>query len=242
MRILRLLGIAAAVIAASHVCFAQTLFTYTFSDVTTSSGKSSAGSVASNITFSSFTASSAVAANSSAANVFGFATWTTGATNGSNTFSGALDLTRYYEFTLTPQIGYSLSLTDISFDAGRSATGPRQFAIRSSSDSYASNIAGTATGVVSTVGGNLFQFTDNASTNLIAGQSITMSAFTNLTTALTLRIYAFNAEAGTGTFRIDNLAINGTVSAIPEPSTYAAIFGALALAGVVVHRRRQARR
>ena len=29
------------------------------------------------------------------------------------------------------------------------------------------------------------------------------------------------------------------VSAVPEPSTYAAIFGAVALAGVVVRRRRQ---
>lgn len=37
---------------------------------------------------------------------------------------------------------------------------------------------------------------------------------------------------------IDNVSF----TAIPEPSTYAAIFGALALAGVVVHRRRQARR
>lgn len=37
---------------------------------------------------------------------------------------------------------------------------------------------------------------------------------------------------------IDNVSL----TAIPEPSTYAAIFGALALAGVVVHRRRQARR
>ncbi len=41
----------------------------------------------------------------------------------------------------------------------------------------------------------------------------------------------------------DGLAIdNFSVTAIPEPSTYAAIFGALALAGVCVHRRRQARR
>ncbi len=39
---------------------------------------------------------------------------------------------------------------------------------------------------------------------------------------------------------IDDFSLAFT--AIPEPSTYAAIFGALALVGVVVHRRRQARR
>lgn len=45
-----------------------------------------------------------------------------------------------------------------------------------------------------------------------------------------------NAQA----LSLDNISL--TAHAIPEPSTYAAIFGALALAGVVVHRRRQARR
>lgn len=47
--------------------------------------------------------------------------------------------------------------------------------------------------------------------------------------------------------RIDNILGSGTATnpylsfttAIPEPSTYAAIFGALALCGVIVHRRRQ---
>ncbi len=41
---------------------------------------------------------------------------------------------------------------------------------------------------------------------------------------------------------IDNFAVYGTAAAaVPEPSTYAAIFGALALTGVVIRRRRQAK-
>ncbi|MBP6863677.1 MAG: autotransporter-associated beta strand repeat-containing protein [Candidatus Didemnitutus sp.] len=39
-----------------------------------------------------------------------------------------------------------------------------------------------------------------------------------------------------------DMVLSWTAAAIPETSTYAAIFGALALAGVCVHRRRQARR
>lgn len=239
MKLFQLLGLCTLCAVVAHTAAAQTLFTYTFADVTTSSGRSSTGGVASNVTFSSFSASTSVAANSSAAGVFGFATWTTGATNGSNTFSGSVDANRYYEFTITPQSGYTVSLSSITFDAGRSSTGPRQFVIRSSNDSYVSNISGTGSGAVSTVSGNIFQFTDNSSTNLVAGQSITMSSFTNVTSPLTLRIFGFNAEAGTGTLRIDNLAVNGSVTAVPEPSTYAAMAGAVALLGVMVHRRRQ---
>ena len=42
-----------------------------------------------------------------------------------------------------------------------------------------------------------------------------------------------------GAFRIDDVSFYGSASAIPEPSTYAAILGIAALGGVVWHRRRQ---
>jgi hypothetical protein len=239
MKLLRIVGAFVLSGVLFQTAAAQVLFTYTFSDVTQTSGKTSAGGSANNIVFSDFAASANVSANSAAANLFGFDTWSTGATNGTNTFTGSVDPLRYYEFTITPQTGYSLSLSNITFDAGRSSTGPRQFVIRTSNDSFTSNLSGTASGVVSIVSGNVFQFTDNTSTNLVTGQSVSLSAFSNLTTALTLRIYAYNAELSGGTFRIDNVAINGSVTAIPEPSTYAAIFGALALAGVMIHRRRK---
>jgi len=38
---------------------------------------------------------------------------------------------------------------------------------------------------------------------------------------------------------IDNLTVNGNTAPIPEPSTYAMIFGALALGGAVWARRRR---
>jgi len=40
---------------------------------------------------------------------------------------------------------------------------------------------------------------------------------------------------------IDNVSFSAAGAAVPEPSTYAALAGALALAGVIVHRRRAAR-
>jgi len=55
-----------------------------------------------------------------------------------------------------------------------------------------------------------------------------------------IRIAALSTSTGTGsrdTIGIDNFSLS--YSAIPEPSTYAAIAGALALVGVAVHRRRR---
>jgi uncharacterized protein len=62
-----------------------------------------------------------------------------------------------------------------------------------------------------------------------------------------IRIVALVASTGSGsrdTFAIDNFTLSyGAISGapIPEPSTYAAIFGALALGGVMWHRRRKAK-
>lgn len=207
------------------------LFTYAFDDVSTFSGRSSVGGTANNLTFSSFTATNTLSANSNTAGVFAFGSWVAGgATDGSNTFTGSPDATEYLEFTVTPGNGFQYSLSSISLSAGRTSTGPRQFVVRSSADNYTSNLAASATSPLSVVGNNIVQLTDNTTTNLVAGQSITLSsgAFSQLTSALTFRIFAFNAE-GAGQFRLDNVAINGAVSAVPEPAATAALAGLGAL-------------
>jgi hypothetical protein len=57
----------------------------------------------------------------------------------------------------------------------------------------------------------------------------------NNQTAVYLRLIAASAPGATsGSNRVDNF----TVTAIPEPSTYAAIMGVLTL-GIVLYRRRQ---
>lgn len=45
------------------------------------------------------------------------------------------------------------------------------------------------------------------------------------------------STAANQTASFDNISV--AISAVPEPSTYAAIFGGLALVGAVVYRRRQ---
>ncbi len=220
------------------------IFTYNFSDVTTSSGRSSAGATAGDLTFSNFTAAATLSANSNVSDVFAFSGWSTGATSGSDVFSGSLDVTRFFEFTITPLEGFSYSLTNITFSAGRTSTGPRQFAIRSSIDGFSENLSGSASAPVSLLPTDMFQFTDNGSTNLVSGQSLTLGGdvFSDLTTATTFRFYAFNSES-TGFFRLDNVSIHASTSAIavPEPSSYAAACSALALGIAAVLRKRRKR-
>jgi hypothetical protein len=220
---------------------AATLFTYDFADVTTAmvGSSGSAGGTGSNLAFSNFV-SSGVAANPNTSSVFSFTGWSTGATTASDTFGGAIDLTDYYSFTITPSGGFSYSISSITFDAGRTATGPRQFVVRSSADGFSANLSASESQAnVSIVGSNVFQFTDNTSTTIYTGMSVAPGGSV-VSTAVTYRIYSYNAESSAGGFRVDNVVISGTVTAVPEPSTTTMLFGVIALAAIVVRRSRHA--
>jgi hypothetical protein len=68
--------------------------------------------------------------------------------------------------------------------------------------------------------------------------SVELASLNNQSGQVTLRFV--NTDTSTSAYQtlaIDNFSYSA--SAIPEPSTYAAIFGSLALAGTIWHRRRQ---
>ncbi|MBI5768414.1 MAG: PEP-CTERM sorting domain-containing protein [Verrucomicrobia bacterium] len=123
--------------------------------------------------------------------------------------------TKYFSFTITPSSGYTLSITTISFDYRQTATGAANYQVDIGSDTN------VASGVFST-----------DSTWHSISQSITVTAFSD---SREIRIYGYNG--GSGSFALDRVTLSGTVSAIPEPSTYAALFGAAALAVAIWMRR-----
>lgn len=187
---------------------------YTFSGVTTSSGTVDPTSVptVSGLTLGAFRAVG-VDNNSSAAGRFSFSKWSTGATNGSNDFTGGINQNMYLEVTITPSSNVQLSLNNLVFTLQRSATGPRQWAIRSSLDNFAQNLPAYYSGtLVRVTGDNIFQIENRTTATAITGCNIALNNdFQNLTQPVTIRIYAFNAESTSGTFSLNKFTVNGSV-------------------------------
>ena len=138
----------------------------------------------------------------------------TGQAISGSSFSTTSALTKYFEFTITPATNFTVSVASIVFSSQVSATGPQNWAIRSNVDAYATNLATGANPAAISA--------DNQMANL-------GTAVQNKSTAVTFRIYGYNASSS-GTFRIDDLKINGTLAttlANVSPSKSAISFGNL---------------
>ena len=209
--------------------------TYTFQSGTQTSAATAGaytGTTMTGLTPSSVTNSAATTWSSSGSN-FRATNWGIGATTGSDTFTGSIDLTKYIDFSLVASAGYSFDITSITFGLGRSATGVRQWQWRSSVDNYAAaltNYTTLATGLTNTSG--VLTNPDQASPGYSGtGNVLTLSGanFKALTT-VTFRLYGYNAEATSGT-----AGLQGPLTFAPAPGC-AALVG---LAGMVASRRRR---
>jgi hypothetical protein len=126
---------------------------------------------------------------------------------GAASFVGALNTasSTYFELTITPASGYTVSISSIALGSRSTATGPQLISIRSSVDAYATD---ATTAIVN----------NNSAWALASFGSFTLINGT-VNTPVTLRIYGSN---GTGTpavntanWRIDDLQINYAVSVAP---------------------------
>lgn len=106
--------------------------------------------------------------------------------------TATIDLTAYFEFTLTPSSGYLIDFVSFVYTGQTSGTGPTNFAFRSSLDGYMANIGTpTATGTTISLSGALYQ---------------------GITSAVTFRIYAWGTTNSGGTFSINDFIFNGFVN------------------------------
>jgi hypothetical protein len=148
----------------------------------------------------------------------------------------------YFQFTAST-VGFS-NIT-FSFDQTRSGTGPSAFKVAYSTDgtSFTDLPNGSYTVV------NALTFSDSttgtswSSTKLATNTSysFSLSAISVVNNASNVYVRLIHTATGvnaSGTSRVDNVEIAGT--AIPEPSTFAAILGGVALLGVAARRRRSA--
>jgi hypothetical protein len=140
-----------------------------------------------------------------------------------STWTGTAPGNNYFQFTLTPDFGQELDITGLTFGYRATATGPTAFTVRSSADGYVSDlISGSITGDSTWHDSGALAFT-----------------LSDLDQATTFRIYGSGASSTLGTFRIDDVTLSGSVSAVPEPSTYALMFGFVVLVGAGLRRARR---
>ena len=132
-------------------------------------------------------------------NRLGGTNWSVGAT---------IDTSKYIQFTVTPNAGFTFTPTSFEFIWDFSTSGPSSVALRSSVDGYASNI-GAVTGLTA---------------NTSAVRTIAISGLSAISTPTTFRIYGYQATALTGSGGFDcavttnNVVLKGYTGVAPAPS------------------------
>lgn len=118
------------------------------------------------------------------------------------------DGVKSWDFTVTANAGYLLDLSSLTFDDRASGTGATDWSVAINGVPVVSN-----------------QSTHSAfSTDPMNTVGWSATAFQNLTSA-NIEIFGYGAFGSTGTWRLDNVTLNGTVSAVPDllPSCLAAV-------------------
>ncbi len=142
--------------------------------------------------------------------------------------SAAIAANDYLSFGLSPSSGSIIDFSNIVVELDRSPTGPTTVDLFSNVDGFASSLSSFATPDP----GALLTFD--------------ISALTGISAPIEFRIYGYGATGSSGTMDIEadlidgtatGLQINGTVSAVPEPSSIAIV--GLATGILAIRRRRK---
>lgn len=206
----------------SGFCLSAQTFTatYDFAATTSVTGTTdpSPAPIVAGLTCGSFVAVGTPSANPNAGGRFSFVGWPTGATTAVDTYStmtGAINTGEYYEVVLTPQAGFTLGLNSIAFTAQRSGAGIRSYVVRTSADGFVMNLPASVTTNtnLSVVGSNEFFWNFDAVSTAQNGSTISLFGATT-TSSVSFRFYGWNSEASGGTFSIDNVVFNGTMTSM----------------------------
>lgn len=183
-----------------HFCifslgFAQTMALWEFDSQTSATTTPTNGTV-SDATWSlgtiSFTTGTSGGATDKAISTTGF--------NSASINSG-----KYLQFTISPNANFAMSINSISFFDQKSGTGPTSWVLRSSLDGYVSDL-------------NTPSPSTTSATFQASPQAVDLGInFQNITTSVTFRLYPYGASSSAGTWRLDNLTIDGSIYDVSNP-------------------------
>jgi len=201
----------------------------TFDGITISSGTQDPSAIPAelaNFNVTSFQAIG-VSENSGQDGAFSFSGWDTGAPDGAVNYSdltGNLNPAKYYEWSFVPDTGYTTTLTGISFRVKRTPSGPRTLSVRSSTNSFGSNMnvpqSQIEPGITAQSGNVLFIDDDTATEYLTVHVPLSGSNYTHRYLPLTFRFYGWNSEDSTGEFTIDSVSLSGTTGVTENIQNY----------------------
>ena len=152
--------------------------------------------------------------------------------------SNGWDVGDYFQFTVNGE-GYSMFA--LSWNQTGSNTGPKSFALAYSLDgtNFTNLLSYDLLNVTWSSGAESVATTDDFSFSLALPELAAGEITFRLADTSTVAING-TTVASTGTNRVDNFSVTGSIAAVPEPSTYAAMLAGLALVGgVSLYRRRR---
>lgn len=142
---------------------------------------------------------------------------------------------RYFQFTVTPSSDQALDLAQLSFQASGNSLGGGYAVYYSLGTSDFTRIAGDRTFRVQSIA----NLSSGADTIDLAAEGAT---FQDLASPVTFRFFAWQNTASSTKGYFDNIVLSGSqsVSAVPEPETYAMLVAGLGVLGMMQRRRGQA--
>lgn len=112
---------------------------------------------------------------------------------------------KYWQFSITPNPGFEMTISSVTFQAGRTSTGPQLLQVQYSLDGFAAN-GTTALGE-----------TSNANTSGLT-QFALFALPPKTSSTVTFRIWGYGASSS-GNFRLNNVVVNGTVITTSSPGS-----------------------
>jgi hypothetical protein len=134
----------------------------------------------------------------------------------------------FFSFTVTPDSGFEMDLTRLDFLVATGGT--------SETRNYEILFNGTTSlaGPTSPIG---TRADGKAGMDVVSIDLSSISALQNLTNPVSFQFVTATTGNFNASLEWDDIALNGTVSAVPEPSTFAIFAGLLALGWVMFRRR-----